>query len=170
MPTAAEAARFTTEELLTTLRRFGVNPDFGAFEDALLREARDLGRLGTGDMSAAATQRVRDSIERAFRTTVAQATKGLVRDYGMAAQIAAGAQGHWLAASLCVGGDEGDETSCEDCEDLHGEERTLEEWQRDGRPGSAARQCRGNCRCELIPIRPEGESAAGEDAMREAAE
>ena len=168
MPTAAEAARFTTEELLTTLRRFGVNPDFGAFEDALLREARDLGRLGTGDMSAAATQRVRDSIERAFRTTVAQATKGLVRDYGMAAQIAAGAQGHWLAVSLAVG----DEATCEDCDGFHGEERTLDEWMRDGRPGSASRQCRANCRCELVPVRPEGESAAdaGEEAMREAAE
>lgn len=166
MPTAAEAARFTTEELLTTLERFGVSPDFGAFEDALLREARDLGRLGMGDMTAAATQRARDSIERAFRATVQQATKGLVRDYGMAAQIAAGAQGDWLAASLCVG----DEASCEDCDELHGEERTLDEWMRDGRPGSAARQCRANCRCELIPIRPEGESAASEEAMREAAE
>lgn len=138
------------------LRHFGVEPDFGAFQDAMMREARDLGRAGAGGLSEGARARIEESIGRAFRTAATQATKRLTRDFAMANQIAAGAQGDWLAVSIAVG----DEDECADCDELHGEERTIDEWRSNGAPGSAARRCRANCRCELVPIRPADDAAA----------
>ena len=39
-----------------------------------------------------------------------------------------------------------------------GREQSLDDWQREGEPGTPRGQCSGGmrCRCSLIPIRPEG--------------
>lgn len=118
-----------------------------------MREARSLGNAPAGGLSAAAEQRIQDAIERAFRDAASTATKRLVTDYRLAAQFEAGAQLDWPAVNIAVG----DENTCDDCDDLHGEERPLGDWLASDRPGSASRQCRGRCRCELVPIRPAGE-------------
>lgn len=41
--------------------------------------------------------------------------------------------------------------SCRSCEEIHGQQHTLEEWRALGLPGSGATQCGSNCECELMP-------------------
>jgi hypothetical protein len=40
---------------------------------------------------------------------------------------------------------------CDSCEPLHGQVKTMSEWQAFGKPGSARLICKKRCRCQLVP-------------------
>lgn len=139
-----------------------------AFRDRLRNTALDVGN-STGRIDAAVEERLLGETTRALRDRVSSGIKEVVRELGLHRQLAAGAQPGWQWVWLTVG--TGD--VCSPCDDRHGREQTLDEWNAEGLPGGA-RVCLGGdrCRCSLVPIRPAGaeSEAAAEVEWLEAAE
>lgn len=121
-----------------------------AVRDRLRNLALDVGN-GTSRIDAEA---LRAEWSRAIHDAVSQGVKEVVRGVEMDAQLAAGAQREWMWTWIAVG----DEGTCAPCDANHGREQSLDDWQREGEPGTPRGQCSGGmrCRCSLIPIRPEG--------------
>lgn len=123
-----------------------------AVRDRLRNLALDVGN-GTSRIDAEA---LRAEWSRAIHDAVSQGIKEVVRGVEMEAHLAAGAQRDWLWSWQTVGGN--DPHICEPCDARHGEEKTLDEWEREGMPGAPRGVCLGGARdrCTLVPIRPEG--------------
>ncbi|MCC6649077.1 MAG: hypothetical protein IT374_26350 [Polyangiaceae bacterium] len=167
----ADLVSLPPEELLTELRNLGLTGPTGEplLEMRRLRNrlrdlALDVGN-GTSRIDAEA---LRSEMGRALHDAISQGIKEVVGEAGIAAHLDAGAEPGWQWVWLAVA----DEDTCAPCEDRHGQEQALDEWESDGMPRAPRGVCLGGgrCRCELVPIRPAdaGESAAGE--LREAAE
>lgn len=121
-----------------------------AVRDRLRNLALDVGN-GTSRID---TEALTAEWSRAIHDAVSQGVKEVVRGVEMEAQIAAGAQRDWMWTWLNVGSGS---APCEPCDGRHGDEKTLDEWEREGVPGAPRGVCLGGmrCRCSLIPIRPE---------------
>lgn len=171
MPRMADLVSLEPQELLTELRTLGLTDPTGepllemrALRTRLRNLALDVGN-GTSRIDAEA---LRGEMGRALHDAISQGIKEVVGEVGVAAQLEAGAEREWPWVWLAVA----DDDTCAPCEDRHGQEQSLDEWERDGTPRAPRGVCLGGgrCRCELVPIRPADAGAASEDVMREAAE
>lgn len=171
LPRLADLVSLEPEELLTELRRLGLTGPTGepllelrVLRDRLRNLALDVGN-GTSRIDAEA---LRAEWSRSLHDAISQGIKEVVGEAGLQAQIDAGAQRDWPWVWLAVG----DDDTCKPCDERHGEEQSLDEWERDGMPRAPRGVCLGGgrCRCEVVPIRPADAEGASEDAMREAAE
>jgi len=43
--------------------------------------------------------------------------------------------------------------TCPDCQALHGQSKTMEEWKKIGLPRSGKTQCKKECKCAIVPDR-----------------
>lgn len=155
LPAPEQLATLSRGEILDTLGRFGIRPDFEGYRQHMLRLASELGNRA-GVMDAALRERLLQEIDRGFQRAATRAVKRLVDDVRTQGRLDAGASRAWDWVWVSVQ----DEETCESCDPRHGIEQSLGDWEREGKPGSAALVCQANCRCELVPIRPadEGES------------
>lgn len=146
VPSRDALERQSTGELVETLRRFGVEVDV----ERLLREATvRIERIAVADRPDRAT--LIDSagrVEAFMQRELAREAKDYVRRLEM---VAHGLRGPGSREKVAVWQAVGDDRTCESCDDRHGEEATMDEWNGRGVPGSPNLVCDGNCRCELIP-------------------
>ena len=161
LPSLETLNRRSTPELLRTLKKFGL-PNPKPRLDAL-RE-RIFTRIVLADhpsnrLTAAETVRIQNALTGELR----QMAKNFVRaeelkinglsNRGVADRIAM-----WISVM--------DVSTCDDCDELNGEEKTMAEWEDAGLPGSSNLICDGNCRCYLAP----GEMFEGDVDVSEAPE
>lgn len=154
LPALDEVAALELEEMVGALNALGANIRMSAMqelEERLFAMVRRVGERAT-EIDGALEERLRADVESAVRQATGATVKEVVRGYHVAAHLDAGARPEWPWIWVAVG----DDDSCSSCLDRHGEESTLDDWQRRGPPGSGNLQCClgvPNCRCELIPIR-----------------
>lgn len=147
VPGLDKLGKMTDAELNLLLRRFGIARNrTELMSTAVGREAARL--TGVTKSTEALRRQILDRAESAVRRNLMTAAKEAVRGYQEERLVKAGATGDTLLEWSAVGGEDGDERSCGDCPERHGEQRTKDEWEGDG-PGSLNLQCNGNCRCEL---------------------
>lgn len=149
----ADLVSLPREDLLAELRLLTGPTSEPLLEMRVLRDrlrnlALDVGN-GTSRIDAEA---LRTEWSRALHDVVSQSIKEVVGEVNLQAQLAAGAERSWDFAWLAVG----DADTCAPCDERHGDEKTLDEWEREGMPRAPRGVClgAGRCRCELVPIRP----------------
>jgi hypothetical protein len=131
--------------LIATLRRFGIEPDLEAIErrasaafqrlDALLAEGQEPDEATWESLE----KQIESDITRGLREMV----KAAIRNYQDARGEGQAQYAIWQTV--------GDEKVCPSCEPRHGRRKTWSQWDRSGRPGSAALICSTECRCRLLP-------------------
>lgn len=131
----------TDAELNLLLRRFGLATDRGQrLEDAVVRATRQLTRAKTP--SPRVIERAIKQAESAVRAELLAMSKETLRAYERA-QNADAEQLVWVSVL--------DDSTCGDCEELHGTVMSAAEWEARGEPGEGNEVCGNNCRCTLRP-------------------
>lgn len=145
LPEMENLVNKTPEELVSTLNRFGIEPDLKAIDRRARRAFQRLENII--DEGVEPDQATWDSIaaqhEREMVGTLRQMTKRAIQLYQQDRLSEHGGDLMWVTR--------GDENVCPSCEPRHGQIHTYEEWQRRGLPGSAALICSAECRCQLVP-------------------
>jgi hypothetical protein len=135
----------TPEQLVSTLERFGLEPDVKAISRAATRayEARLERVIEAKAVPDPSTWEVLDGeLERAINTVLRNQTKTAIRQHRLA-RIADVAEFYIYVA---VG-----DGSCPSCEQRHGDRGTMDQWEEWGMPGSEVLICARACRCQLVP-------------------
>lgn len=162
LPHLEDLLSLDPESLFAELRGLGLTGPTGepllemrVLRDRLRNLALDVGN-GTSRIDAEA---LRGELGRQIHDAISQGIKEVVGEVNLQAQRDAGAQDGWPWVWLAVA----DDDTCAPCEDRHGNEQTLTEWERDGMPRAPRGVCLGSgrCRCELVPIRPDSADIEG---------
>lgn len=146
LPKQENLVRKTPEDLVRTLRRFGIEPDVEGIRNRVAPSAfarvHEAWRQGV-EPDAATLSDVEAAIDRRTTEALRQMTKAAIRNYRDARAAEESRYATWLTV--------GDTNVCPSCEPRHGQTNTWKAWDRLGRPGSAALVCSRECRCELVP-------------------
>lgn len=135
----------TPDELVNTLRRFGIEPDIKAIDRRAHSAFRKLEQVIDEGIEPddAVWESIAKMHEREMAGTLRQMSKGAIRLYQ---QNRIGRE-----ANLFMWITRGDENVCPSCEPRHGELKTMAQWKARGLPGSGALICSVECRCQLAP-------------------
>ncbi len=145
LPKLENLQRKTADELVHTLKRFGLEPDMSALEKRANKAFERLDQiLEQGGIPDDATWKAIDkSVEREVTQYLRQQTKAAVRNYRHAKVKGQAERFTWITV--------GDENVCPSCEPLHGKTKTMAQWEARGLPGTPAHFCGPDCRCQLLP-------------------
>lgn len=132
------------DELLNTLKRFGIEPDLGLIDLNAQRAYGTLARaINEGvEPDDEMWERIEEQHVKEMTQSLRQMTKRAISDYRMA-QLAGNDKLMWLSV--------GDLDVCPSCDKRHGKVKTFKQWRASGLPGSGALICGSECRCHLIP-------------------
>jgi len=145
LPDFKSLTRKTPEQLVATLKRFGLEPDIKEFE----RRAR---RAYEQQLEAAIEDRgfpdadtwaaIDSQLDRAAVSVLRQQTKRAVHEYRIERLRDVADRFVWIAVGT---------GSCPSCESRHGKSKTMRQWEAAGLPGSSVLICQKECRCSLQP-------------------
>lgn len=148
LPEPKNLKRYSPEQLVRVLGRFGMAPDLNALNAAATRSFERLDQLiDDGVMpDDAAWESVGKQLEKETGNYLRKQVKNSIKGYRIA-KLQATAEGENIKLTW-VGVGEG---MCPSCEPRHGKTKTLRQWKRIGLPGSPALVCQRECRCGLHP-------------------
>lgn len=148
LPSEKNLIRKSPEDLVRTLKRFGIDPDVDAIARRAKRAYERLDRVIAegGEPDAATWEAFDKQLEREVTQGLRQMTKAAIRNYKQARADEASPKLMWETV--------GDANVCGSCEPRHGKVKTLAQWKAQGLPGSASLVCAAECRCELLPVEP----------------
>lgn len=143
LPALENLLKKTPEQLVSTLERFGVDPDVDGLASRSERSWMRLERLAREGIEPdeAMWEQLDKSAERDMTQNLRKMTKSAIRTYRQSKLP--NDKLMWLTV--------GDEKVCKSCEPRHGKVKTRKQWQASGMPGSANLVCTDECRCQLIP-------------------
>lgn len=134
------------EQMVKTLKRFGIEPDLKAIDLRAQRAFVSLQEMiADGKMpDEASLAKLGEQYEREMAQSLRTMTKSAIRLYR---DKQLDESGHelfmWVTSA--------DDDVCPSCEDRHGDIATMDEWDARGKPGSSVLICKRECRCELVP-------------------
>jgi len=145
LPSVENLQRKTPEDLIRTLRRFGLEPDIKALEKRAHRAFERLDDLlDKGQIPDAATwESIDKQVEREVAQYLRQQVKAAIRNYRLHRAETAAEHFIWITV--------GDTNVCPSCEPRHGKSKTIPQWRALGLPGDAVLVCGRECRCSLQP-------------------
>jgi hypothetical protein len=132
------------------LEKFGVELDIHGLEDtarAAFARAKAAARAGVL-LDTTAMAALEGAVQRALDSALREGLRAIVG--GWRESVLAGGEPPTRLRELWVA--VMDTSTCNSCEERHGEERTRAEWMLRGMPRSEALICRRKCRCELFPV------------------
>lgn len=144
LPSPENLADQTPEQLMSTLSRFGIDPDVGGIMARGDRAFAKFERLiSEGQIpDDALLEQLTDSVESEFQSNLVKMTKTAIRNY-RERNIGDDDMGMWVTS--------GRDTVCGSCEPRHGQIRKMSDWRKRGLPGSSALLCGEYCNCQIIP-------------------
>lgn len=148
LPSPDNLKRYSPQQLVKVLGRFGMQPDLVALNAAATRSFERLDALIDSGVQPddAAWKAVGQQLEKEVGGYLRKQVKDGIKGYRVA-KLQATAQGEgikltWIGVGVGM---------CPSCEPRHGKTKTLRQWKRIGLPGSAALVCQKECRCGLHP-------------------
>lgn len=145
LPDLSRLVDKSPEQLVSTLERFGLEPNVReiekrarrAYETQLQAAIEELGEPDKHTWAAIDSQ-----IERELIGVLRQQTKQAIHSYRKMRLEDVAQYFVWIAVG---------DGSCPSCEERHGRRKTMRQWEQVGEPGSAVLICRKECRCSLQP-------------------
>lgn len=154
LPSLANLAQKTPEELSRTLARFGIRPDLQALERHALKAYEPIEKLVARGLvpDDAAWANVEKDLNRRVKSSLVDMTRAAIRLYRLERVRREGGKLTWIATLR---------NTCDSCEKRHGKTKTLAQWERAGMPGDPVLLCcsfEPRCQCTLVPAGDDSEA------------